>query len=184
MEVSDPVRRLCAAVAADGPDDARRPLVRTVEDASIAAGLGEAALQTLPTGVLLVLNPGVNEARVVTDLTRELRNALWRRNRRHDDGHRLRCRVSYHQGLVRLTDAGFEGQAVTVADDLCACDDLRAVLAADPERDLAMIISGNLLDDLAYPEAGGLSRRQFRPVTVATRDRVVPAYIYTHEHPA
>lgn len=189
MEVSDPVRRLCAAVAADGPDDDRdrlmnprtRQVAQAVEEASMAAGLDQATLQVLPAGVLLVLNSGVNEARVVTDLTREMRNALWRRNRRRPD--RLRCRISYHQGLVRLTDEGFEGQAVTVAGDLCASDDLRAALAGDPRQDLAMIISGHLLDDLAYPESDGLHKHQFHPVTVTTQGRPMPAYIFAHDRP-
>ncbi|MEV5408929.1 hypothetical protein AB0K60_08830 [Thermopolyspora sp. NPDC052614] len=210
MEVSDPVRRLCVAVAADGPDRGRdrpahppahrptyrsayrsarqqvsqvvRQVARAVEDASMAAGLDQATLQILPAGVLVVLNSGVNEARVVTDLTRELRNALWRRNQRHADS-RLRCRISYHQGLVRLTDEGFEGQAVTVAGDLCASAALRAALAEDPRHDLAMIISGRLLDDLAYPESDGLHRHHFRPVTVPTGGRSILAYIYSHDQP-
>lgn len=181
MDGFDPVRRLCVAVGAEegAGDGSHAWIVDVVERASMAAGLDRITLQVLPTGVLLVLNSGVNEARVVTDLTRELHNVLWRRNRRLGGGQRLRCRISFHQGLVRLTDEGFEGQAVTAVGDLCASDDLRAELAGNPQRDLAMIISGQLLDDLAYPESAGLHRGQFRQVTVTAPGRFIPAYIYT-----
>ncbi|GAA4587603.1 hypothetical protein GCM10023194_37050 [Planotetraspora phitsanulokensis] len=194
MDDLDPVRRLCVAVEADssegepeGEDAATSrtgdahpsgPLVDLAERASMAAGLDQVAFQVQPAGVLLVLNSGVNEPRVVVDLTRELHNGLWRRNRRQA-GTRLRCRVAFHQGLVRLTDEGFEGQAVTVVGDLCASEHLRAELGASPRSDLAMIISGQLLDELAYPESADLHRRQFRPVTVTlTAARSMPAYVY------
>ncbi|MFC6086294.1 hypothetical protein [Sphaerisporangium aureirubrum] len=181
----DPVRRLCVAVEGEGPlrGDPRPRLVDVVERAGLAAGLDQATLQIQPTGVLLVLTSGVNEARVVAGLTRELGNTLWRRNRRSPDGPRLRCRLSFHQGLVRLDDDGFTGQAVTAVGEMCASDDLRAELAGSPSCDLAMIISGQLLDDLAYPESQDLHKTWFRPVVVTTPTRSIPAYIYAAGSP-
>ncbi|MEO3808204.1 hypothetical protein ABGB17_04310 [Sphaerisporangium sp. B11E5] len=182
----DPVRRLCVAVEGDGASrgDPRPPLVEVVERAGMAAGLDQATLQIQPTGVLLVLTSGVNEARVVAGLTRELGNTLWRRNRRSPGGHRLRCRLSFHQGLVRLTDDGFTGQAVSAVAEMCASADLRAELAGSPSSDLAMIISGQLLDDLAYPESPDLHKTQFRPVVVTTPTRSISAYVYALGPPA
>ncbi|GII28058.1 hypothetical protein [Planotetraspora mira] len=184
MDGLDPVRRLCVAMGAETPaqGDASGPLVDLAEGASMAAGLDQVTFQVLPAGILLVLNSGVNEPRVVADLTRELHNGLWRRNRRGAGTARLRCRIAFHQGLVRLTDEGFEGQAVTVVGDLCASEHLHAELGASPRSDLAMIISGQLLDELAYPESADLHRGQFRPVTVALTaampGRSLPAYVY------
>jgi hypothetical protein len=177
---SDPVRRLCVAVEGEGPShgDPRSGLVEVVEHAGMAAGLDQATLQVRPTGVLMVLSSGVNEARVVAALTRELGDTLVRRNRHSPRGRRLRCRLSFHQGLVRLTDDGFTGQAVTAVVDLCASDDLRAELAGSPACDLAVIISGHLLDDLTYPESPALHGTRYRPVVVATPARSLPAYIY------
>ncbi|WP_182875443.1 hypothetical protein [Microbispora sp. H10670] len=181
MDDSDPVRRLCAVVEAEGPvDPPYSPIADVVESASTAAGLDQITLQVLSSGLLLVLNAGVDEARVVSDLSRELRNALWRRNRRATGEHRLRCRISFHQGLVRLTDQGFEGQAVRVARDLCGSGDLRAALPVDAGHDLALILSARLLDELAYPESAGLHREQFRRVTATTQGRHVPAYVYAY----
>ncbi|WP_327047490.1 hypothetical protein OG320_06235 [Microbispora sp. NBC_01189] len=181
MDGSDPVRRLCAVVEAEGPvDHPYSPVADVVESASAAAGVDQIALQVLPSGLLLVLSSGVNEARVVSDLSRELRNALWRRNRRLSGAHRLRCRISFHQGLVRLTDEGFDGQAVRVARDLCGSDDLRAALLESAEHDLALILSARLLDELAYPESTGLHREQFRRVTATAQGRHVPAYVYAY----
>lgn len=183
MDGSDPVRRLCALVAAEGsadglPSDA---LVRTVENAITAAALDQGMLQVLPAGVLVVLNAGVNEARAVADLTTELRNALWRQNRQSTSERRLRCRIAFHQGLVRLTDDGFEGRAVAVVGALCGSPALRQALAGQKEHDLAMIISAGLLDEIAYPESDELHAEQFRPVTVTTPAHVIRAYVYAPE---
>lgn len=180
MDGSDPVRRLCAQVAAAGSGGGLpyEALVGTVENAVTAAGLDQGTLQVLPAGVLIVLNAGVNEARAVADLTTELRNALWRRNRRVGPQGRLRCRIAFHQGLVRLTDDGFEGQAVTVVGALCDSPALRQALAEQEDQDVVVIISGGLLDEIAYPESDELHVEQFRPVTVATPARTVRAYVY------
>lgn len=178
--LTDPVRRLCVAVEGEGPlrGDPRSRLAEVVERAGVAAGLDHATMQIQPTGVLLVLTSGVNEARVVAGLTRELCRTLWRRNRDRADDRRMRCRLSFHQGLVRITDDGFTGQAVTAVAQMCASDDLRAELAGSPASDLAMIISGQLLDDLAYPESPDLHKNRFRPVVVTTPTRAIPAYIH------
>ena len=183
MDGSDPVRRLCAVVEGEGPDGSPYPRVADlVEIASAAAGVDQITLQVLPSGVLVLLNSGVNEARVVSGLSRELHNTLWRRNRQVAAAQRIRCRISFHQGLVRLTGNGFEGHAVRVAGDLCGSDCLRVALAGSPQHDLALIITAQLLEELAYPESADLHRKQFRRVIATAQGRPVPAYVYAYGH--
>ncbi|MEV6982654.1 hypothetical protein AB0M95_15520 [Sphaerisporangium sp. NPDC051017] len=180
---SDPVRRLCAAVRARWPSRARaadphRLLLDVVREACAAAGLDGVFVQEQchgagdPAGVVLVMPPGVHEARVVEDLTRELRRAA----RRPDAG---RLRVAFHQGITRLGRDGFEGRAVTAVCGMCAVETLDAELSADPRRDLALIISAPLFDEITHPGFPVLRQDRFRRVgvEVAGVKSPMPAWI-------
>ncbi|WP_147268892.1 hypothetical protein [Sphaerisporangium album] len=166
---SDPVRRLCAAVRAQGPSRARaadphRWLLDVVREACAAADLDRLFLQEQWSGagnpgLVLVMPPGVHEARVIDDLTRELRRAARR-------SAAWRLRLAFHQGITRLGPDGFEGRAVTAVSGMCAVEKLDAELSADPRCDLALIISSPLFDEITQPEFPVLRQDRFRRVGV------------------
>lgn len=175
MHTSDPVRRLCAAVAAHGdadePPDGEigRWLVGTVRHVCLAAGLDRLFLQEQPPAdppepatVLLVMPTGMNEARVITGLVARLDDAAARSAAAGTRPFRLT--VAFDQGITRLSESGlFEGRVVTAVRRLSTAEPVRAALADGPG--IAAVVAAPLLDDLAPPGPDG-GRAGFRPLTV------------------
>lgn len=171
MHDSDPVRRLCAAVAVHrrsaGPDaDPRglpfRRMVAAIRSACLAAGLDRLFLQAhhpVPDrrraeagAVLLVMPSGLNEGRAITDLVHRLDDAVT--EAAPDAPSPLRVVIAFDQGITRLSKAGFEGRVVTAVYRLCTEERTHAALDGGPEQGVGVVISAALLDDLAPPAPG------------------------------
>jgi hypothetical protein len=211
MHHSDPVRRLCAAVAiypwpadpdalpdADPDADPRgrpyRRMVEAVKSACLAAGLDQLFLQeyhpapgegrAAADAVLLVMLPGMNEARVITDLVHWLDDAVTKAEAAGPSaGEPLRVVIAFDQGITRLTEAGFEGRVVTAVYRLAAEERAHAALRGGSEHRVGVVISASLLDDLApLPPAPDTPEDRapngFEPLSVDLSGRRVAAWSY------
>ncbi|MFC4531773.1 hypothetical protein [Sphaerisporangium dianthi] len=132
-------------------------------------------------GLLLILPPGVNEARVIAGLVGELRVALRRRNQRPGKDApsrlRLRLRAAFHQGPTRIVDGGFAGRAVTTVCAMRDGDELRAALRERPGADLAVAISAPLFEEVVEHAHRDLVRDMFHPVTPRSADVATRVWI-------
>ncbi|QXJ21185.1 hypothetical protein AGRA3207_002015 [Actinomadura graeca] len=171
MHDSDPVRRLCAAVAvhrrppapeAGARDPLYRRMLAAVKSACAKAGLERAFLQERrpspderrpETGAVLLLVPsGMNEARVITDLVHGLDDALAEDT--PGAAGPLRLVIAFDQGITWLTERGFEGRVLTEVYRLCTGDTTCAALRGGPDQGVGVVISAALLDDLTPPPPG------------------------------
>lgn len=197
MHDSDPVRRLCAAVAVHrrpaGPDadprgNSYRRMVAAVQSACLAAGLDRLFLQEhhpapgeerAATGaVLLMMPPGLNEARTITDLAHRLDDAVTAAA--PPAAGPLRVVIAFDQGITRLTEAGFEGRVVTAVHRLCTDERTGAALLGGPEHGTGVVVSAALLDDLAPPPPGSDDRAPagFEPLSVDLPGQRIAAWLH------
>ncbi|GHH81930.1 hypothetical protein GCM10018781_65580 [Kitasatospora indigofera] len=175
------VRRLVVAVDLAGStaqDHLRqiatqRRLADVLEVACAEAGIDRPACLRQPQGdgELLLLPPGIDEGRVVPDLVRELGIALREVNRDLSDAARLRLRAALHQGVVHEAAGGFVGRAVVRAFRLLDSAELRAVLREQPRCELALIVSGQLFEDVVEHGYRGLDPQAFRQVRVEVPEK-------------
>ncbi|MFC7381451.1 hypothetical protein [Sphaerisporangium rhizosphaerae] len=147
------------------------PVPPPAED-GVSGPVGSGAVAGAGAGPLLILPPGVNEARVIAGLTGELRIALRRRNERAGTGAsaRLRLRVAFHQGPISIGDDGFAGRAAATTRALRDSDEVRAALRQRPGADLAVAVSAPLFEDVIEHAHRGLVRHMFHPVTLRSVD--------------
>ncbi|MFC9331369.1 hypothetical protein [Kitasatospora sp. NPDC057015] len=175
------VRRLVVAVDLAGStrqDHLRqiatqRRLSDVLEAACAEAGIDRPACLRQPQGdgELLLLPPGIDEGRVVPDFVRELGIALREVNRDLSDAARLRLRAALHQGVVHESAGGFVGRAVVRAFRLLDSAELRAVLRDQPRCELALIVSGQLFEDVLEHGYRGLDPQGFRQVRVEAPEK-------------
>ncbi|GII62552.1 hypothetical protein Skr01_26370 [Sphaerisporangium krabiense] len=184
-EPGGPVRRLCIALDAHGHGAAGRPLVPIVEDASERAGLdrlylaerGAPAGPRRSGGLLLLLPPGVDEARVIAGFVGELRLALRRHNDRPGEDARTRVRAAFHQGPTRVGEGGVVGRAVDTVCMMRDSDALKDALRRHPGSDLAVAISAQLFEDVIEHEQRDLRRHAFHPLTIKAQGAPAEAWI-------
>ena len=134
------VRRLCIAVDLErysqrndpGQIEAQRAMSELLREAGTHGALERAQwhIQRQGDGELALLPPGINEAVVITSLTRSLRDGLHRYNRNVNDAARLRMRVAVHEGMTYVTEAGFAGDAINVVCRLRDAAESRRALRA------------------------------------------------------
>ncbi|GAB3151501.1 hypothetical protein GCM10027258_50970 [Amycolatopsis stemonae] len=89
----------------------------------------------------LVIPPTVPLGWLATGLTGLVDDALRRRNRHLNEFGRLRLRLAADQGDVVLRPPHFGGAAIALAVWLCESGELKAAMAAAPERDQLLIVS-------------------------------------------
>lgn len=152
------VRRLCLAVdiekysARDNADMVRlqRVLLCTLRAACARAGIlwERCGRQAQGDGYLLVLEPGIDESRVVPALLDGLATGL----ATGGDGS-VRMRASLHQGIVHEADSGYAGSAVVALFRVLDSTPVRRALADSPDVQLVAALSDPLYRDLV--PAGG-----------------------------
>jgi hypothetical protein len=183
------VRRLCFAVdiekysARDNADMVRlqRVLLRTLRAACERVGVAweRCGRQAQGDGYLLVLEPDIDETRVVPGLLDELTAGLAAANDRiarlnspagkgsSGDGlDSVRMRASLHQGIVHEADSGYAGSAVVALFRVLDSDPVRRALAESPDTDLVAAFSDTLYQDLVDTGYGGLSAVDFERVEI------------------
>jgi hypothetical protein len=182
------VRRMCIAIDLEhysrrpdaGQIEAQRAMVGLVRGAGERGALERAQwlTQELGDGELALLPPGIDEARVITSLWRELREGLHRYNRHASAAARLRMRVAVHEGQTYIADNGFAGDAINTVCRLCDCAEVKDALSAT-ESDLVLIVSDRIFDDVIRGyDAHDLPPAAFTKVTIAMPDKGFRAEAY------
>ncbi|GAA1754229.1 hypothetical protein [Luedemannella helvata] len=171
------IRRLCLVVdiesysALDHPAQLRAQarlasaLTTAVRRAGIRPGLPRRGVirQNRGDGQLVLLPPGIDEARAISGLVHGLAEAMLSINAQPP---RLRLRVALAQGVVQSAATGYVGKAIVDACRLVDSDALREALAAAPERDFAVAFTDDLFRDVVVHGFGGLVGSDFRQVDV------------------
>lgn len=85
--------------------------------------------------------------------------------------------MAFHQGPTRVGQGGFAGRAVNTVCRLRDSDELRAALRDHGDADLAVLISGQLFDDVTGTGGRDLRSDLFHPVTVRSEGGAIEAWI-------
>ncbi|GAB3990192.1 hypothetical protein GCM10029978_117420 [Actinoallomurus acanthiterrae] len=116
-------------------------------------------------GELAVLPEDVDVSLVVGDFTRQLETVLGEFNRARSGGRRLRLRVALHHGTLTPGPFG-AGDAPIVVSRLLNAKPLRRVLADQQHRDVALIVSQTLYQDVVRTGFCSLDPQDFQAVRV------------------
>ena len=174
------VRRLCIAVDLErysqrddpGQIEAQRAMSKLLREAGEHGALERAQWHIQPQGdgELALLPPGINEAFVITSLTRRLRDGLHRYNRNVNTAARLRMRVAVHEGMTYVTEAGFAGDAINTVCRLRDAQESRDALRAT-RNDLVLIVSARIYQDVVC----GHDAYDLPPASFRETEIVMPA---------
>ncbi|MEU1260019.1 hypothetical protein ABZ445_42775 [Streptomyces chartreusis] len=204
-ELPPGVRRLCLAVDIEkysirGNADMvrlQRVLLRTLRTACARAGVDweRCGRQAQGDGYLLVMEPGIDEARVVPMLLEGLAEGLETANAAAAGPRRsstasapsstaprdIRMRASLHQGIVHEADSGYAGSAVVALFRVLDSGPVRQALARTPLTHLVVAFSDTLYKDLVGTGYEGLSGEGFdrAEIRVEAKDFKTVAWIHT-----
>ena len=182
------VRRMCIAADLEhysrrtdaGQIEAQRAMSRLVREAGERGALERAQwlTQDRGDGELALLPPGIDEARVITSLWRELREGLHRYNRHANAAARLRVRLAAHEGQTYIADQGFAGDAINTVCRICDCDEVKDALSR-AEGDLVLIVSDRIFYDVIRGhDAHDLPAADFKEITVAIPSKAFRAQAF------
>jgi hypothetical protein len=180
-QIGHGVRRMCVACDLEhysrrpdnGQIEAQRAMARLLSEAGERGALERAQWLTQPQGdgELALLPPGVDEARVITGLWRELRDGLHRYNRYASTPARLRMRIAVHEGQTYIADNGFAGDAINTVCRLRDCAEIKNALSAS-DGDLVLIVSDRIFYDVIRGfDAHDLPASGFAEATVIMPDK-------------
>ncbi|PRY00709.1 hypothetical protein [Allonocardiopsis opalescens] len=190
------IRRLCFSADLKsygsrddvGQYEAQRALPKVLETSCRRAGLERAHWTRQPQGdgELALLPPGIDEARTISGLVRELRVALFHYNRDRAEHARLRVRLAAHEGIVHLADNGFAGDAVVTVSRLCESEPAKDALERHPGSDLVLIVSDRIFTDVIRHNHDDLLAEDFRevPVSVPAKNFAATAWLHVPGRPA
>jgi hypothetical protein len=147
---------------------AQTELKRILNIAARNAGLDQTHWyeQVSGDGELVVLPEDVDVSAVVGDFTRHLEIILAEVNRKAMAGTPLRLRVAMHHGTLTPGPFGPAGDAPIVVSRLLDAKPLRRLLADQQDRDLALIVSQTLYQDVVRTGFCSLDPEEFQPVRV------------------
>lgn len=129
-------------------------------------------------GELVVLPPEIDITRVIGDFTREFEWALAELNTGRAPERRLRVRLAMHHGTLIPGPLGPAGDAPVVLCRLLDATPLREFLAVQPHRDLALIVSNSLYQDVVRTGFCPLDPADFTQIRVVIKEVPYCGYIY------
>ncbi|GAA3748893.1 hypothetical protein HDA32_001209 [Spinactinospora alkalitolerans] len=191
MEYPTPaIRRMCLAVDAESYGgrgrraqiDAQEWLIRIMDMVCDNADLDRSCWDVQPQGdgELALLQPGIEEARVIAYFTHELAMALYHHNANLRDEARLRLRVAFDQGNVSLGANGYAGAAVVSVCRLRDSAEAKRALRDNPDVDFALVVSDSIYSDVVGQGDYDLYSREFTPVEVADEEKCFHARAWIH----
>ncbi|QKW37839.1 hypothetical protein HUT06_30690 [Actinomadura sp. NAK00032] len=156
----------------------QRDLHEVLETAAAEAGLDRRSWlrQVGGDGEMAILPSDTDALRVIVSYPRALADAIARVNRGRTPP--VRLRVSMHHGPLSDGLFGAVGRAPIVVARLLDSEELREELRTDPGRDMALIVSSSLYQDLVETEFEGLDPKEFHPVEITAKGAVFPAYLH------
>ncbi len=128
-------------------------------------------------GELVVLPEDVDVSVVVGDYTSQLEIILGEFNRQRKAGRRLRLRVALHHGTLTPGPFGPAGDAPIVVSRLLDAKPLRRVLADQQDRDVALIVSQSLYENVVRTGFCALDPDDFQAVRVNAKGNQYPGFI-------
>lgn len=156
----------------------QRDLHEVLETAAAEAGLDRRTWlrQVGGDGEMAILPSDTDGLRVLVSYPRALAAAITAVNQGRTPP--IRLRVSMHHGPLSDGLFGAVGRAPIVVARLLDSEELRDELRADPGRDMALIVSSSLYQDLVETEFEGLDPKEFHPVEITAKGAVFPAYVH------
>ena len=101
-------------------------------------------------------------------------------NGRAEPDHRVRVRVAVHAGEVIHGPHGWIGTDLNLACRLVDSTPLRQELIRRPQADLALIVSEVIHRAVVQHGHRGVDPASYRPVHIAVKEVVTPAWMRTH----
>ncbi|MGI5223632.1 hypothetical protein [Actinoallomurus sp. CA-142502] len=132
-------------------------------------------------GELIVLPEDVDVSVVVGDFTRRIEVALGEFNRYRDGNARLRLRMAMHHGTLTPGPFGPAGDAPICVSRLLGATPLRRLLTEQQDRDLALIVSQSLYQDVIRTGFCSLDPVDFRPVRVNVKGVQYYGFVQTRD---
>jgi len=166
----------CAAEQARIQDDLDWALAR----AARAIGIDRAQWDSQPRGdgELAELPPDTDILSLVGDFPRHLARIISEINAARVAGPRLRARMAIHHGAISPGRFGLVGPAAVLVTRLVDADELRQQLRDQPGRDLALIVSAMVYEEVIRTRFHDLCPEEFVRVAVHTKSIAYPGYLY------
>ncbi|GAA2459008.1 hypothetical protein GCM10010191_93880 [Actinomadura vinacea] len=160
---------------------AQHSLTRALDRAALGIGLERARWdkQVGGDGELATLPEGVDPAPVAGDFVIGLASELRALNGAREDGPPLRVRLALHHGTMTAGPFGPAGDAPIVVQRLLDSAPLRRLLADDPGRDLAYVVSESLYGDVVRTGFCSLPPAAFQAVKVTAKGTAFRGHILT-----
>ncbi|MFP3964890.1 hypothetical protein SMC26_21425 [Actinomadura fulvescens] len=135
-------------------------------------------------GELDILPEGTDSAPVAGEFVIALAAALKAINATGDDtAPPLRVRLALHHGTLTAGPFGPAGDAPIVVQRLLDAVPLRRLLAEDPSRDLAYVVSDTLFEDVVQTGFCGLPPADFRSFKVTAKGVAFRGHLFTGSAP-
>lgn len=120
-------------------------------------------------GELAVLPEDADIPHTLGAFTNALGTALADINAGRQDGERLRIRMAFHFGTLAWGRFGPAGDAPVVVSRLVDAAPLRRMLAERCDRDLALVVSASLYDDVVRTGFCALDATEFKPIRFSVK---------------
>jgi len=128
-------------------------------------------------GELAVLPQDTDVAHVVAGFSARLAWELHKLRQSEPTEPRLRLRLAMHHGTMAPGRFGPVGAAPIVACRLLDAPVVRGQLTMSPDRDLVLVISGRLFDDVVLTRFNGLGPQGFQPFRVDVKGVGYDGYV-------
>lgn len=157
----------------------RADLYEVVRTALAEAGLDPARIDQEDRGDgILMIDPDVSVLKLAGRFVRELGDGLREKARTSAPIAQIRLRVAVHQGMCEYDGEGWVGAAVNTTARLVDAPQLKAALAAADRAHLALIVSGQVFDDVIKHDYRSVDSSTFERVTIDAKElRGEPAWI-------
>jgi class 3 adenylate cyclase len=163
-------------------DDTRTHVRRSLYgglERSFAAGeipLGDCYQEDRGDGVMIVVPPHFDTARLITSVLEELRADIRRHNKLSSDKARLRLRVAVHTGECRWDGNGLVGESLNHAFRILDAPVFKAALRTS-DADVALIVSQHVHDEVVRHGRGRVDPAAYRRVEVSVKETRTTAWI-------
>ncbi|PRY19724.1 hypothetical protein [Pseudosporangium ferrugineum] len=157
----------------------RADLYEVVRNALTEAGLDPSRIAQEDRGDgILMIDPDVSVLRLAGRFVRELDDGLREKARTSAPIARIRLRVAVHQGMVEHDGEGWVGTAVNTTARLVDAPQLKAALTAGDRANLALIVSGQVFEDVIRHDYRSVDSSTFERVTIDAKELCAePAWI-------